>query len=135
MDPLAGWGLEASPALPVQVCQRDLNQGSGVLDIAGGTGLLSLALAQRGIQTTVVDPRRSCGCLPSRARKVARKTGAKEWSLGFCFSRGVEVGCCFFCRKDVQFSEQFGRGFSPSGSVDVEHPEQVDTANIQLLDN
>lgn len=123
MDPLAGWGLEASPALPVQ--------GSGVLDIAGGTGLLSLALAQRGVQTIVVDPRRSCGCLPSRARK----TGAKEWSLGFCFSRSVEVGCCFFCRKDVQFSEQFGRGFSPSGSVDVEHPEQVDTANIQLLYN
>eukprot|EP00434_Breviolum_minutum_P002141 symbB.v1.2.001888.t1/scaffold101.1/size361152/2 len=67
----------------LKVCQRDLNQGSGVLDIAGGTGLLSLALAQRGVQTTVVDPRRSCGCLPSRARKVARKTGAKEWMASY----------------------------------------------------
>ena len=83
------------------MCQRDLNQGSGVLDIAGGTGLLSLALAQRGVQTTVVDPRRSCGCLPSRARKVARKTGAKEWSLDLGLSLGVKVrsGWLFFLQK------------------------------------
>ncbi|CAJ1461412.1 unnamed protein product [Effrenium voratum] len=55
-----------------------LNRGSGVVDVAGGTGLLSLALAMRGVRCTVVDPRSSCGCLPSRARKLARKTGAKE---------------------------------------------------------
>lgn len=48
---------------------------------------------------------------------------------------GLRLVVVFFCRKDVQFSEQFGRGFSPSGSVDVEHPEQVDTANIHLLYN
>ena len=90
------------------MCQRDLNHGSGVLDIAGGTGLLSLALAQRGVQTTVVDPRRSCGCLPSRARKVARKTGAKEWILGLGFRFGLEPWVVvFFAEKISAFPEQF----------------------------
>ncbi|CAE7269483.1 KEAP1, partial [Symbiodinium pilosum] len=53
-----------------------LNQGTGVIDVAGGTGLLSLALALRGVRATIVDPRRSAGCLPSRARKLMRKSGA-----------------------------------------------------------
>ncbi|CAE7885982.1 unnamed protein product [Symbiodinium microadriaticum] len=52
-----------------------LNQGTGVLDVAGGTGLLSLALALCGVHATVVDPRRSAGCLPSRARKMMWKSG------------------------------------------------------------
>lgn len=47
-----------------------LNAGSGVLDAAGGSGHVSMALGCLGIQSTVVDPRPGCGKLPGRDRKV-----------------------------------------------------------------
>lgn len=50
-----------------------LNSGSGVCDIAGGNGHLSLALALKGIHSTVIDPRESVGKLPGRDRKLLRK--------------------------------------------------------------
>lgn len=50
-----------------------LNQGSGVMDIAGGMGHVSLALGLIGIQSTVIDPRSAVGKLPKRDRKVLRK--------------------------------------------------------------
>ncbi len=50
-----------------------LNSGSGVCDIAGGNGHLSLALALKGIHSTVIDPRESVGKLPGRDRKFLRK--------------------------------------------------------------
>ena len=61
--------------------------------MAGGTGLLSFALAQRGLCSVTVDPRRSCGCLPSRARKAARKTGVAKLPLGgrCCYQLWPEV--------------------------------------------
>ena len=52
---------------------RKLNEGSGVLDVAGGSGFLSMALGMRGIKSTVVDPRESVGKLPGRARKIWRR--------------------------------------------------------------
>ena len=50
-----------------------LNQGSGVMDVAGGSGHLSLALGLRGIKSTVIDPRETVGKLPGRDRKALRK--------------------------------------------------------------
>jgi len=47
-----------------------LNGGAGVLDVAGGSGLVSMALGLMGIQSTVVDPREAVGRLPGRDRKV-----------------------------------------------------------------
>ena len=47
-----------------------LNGGSGVLDVAGGSGLVSMALGLMGIPSTVVDPREAVGRLPGRDRKV-----------------------------------------------------------------
>jgi hypothetical protein len=47
-----------------------LNSGSGVLDVAGGSGHVSMALGLRGIASTVVDPRENVGKLPGRDRKV-----------------------------------------------------------------
>jgi len=46
-----------------------LNAGSGVVDAAGGSGHVSMALGQLGIGSTVVDPRESVGKLPGRDRK------------------------------------------------------------------
>jgi len=50
-----------------------LNKGTGVLDVAGGSGHVSLALVLKGIQSTVVDPRETVGRLPGRDRKHLRK--------------------------------------------------------------
>ena len=47
-----------------------LNGGTGVLDVAGGSGLVSMALGLMGIQSTVVDPREAVGRLPGRDRKI-----------------------------------------------------------------
>ncbi|CAB9497036.1 expressed unknown protein [Seminavis robusta] len=50
-----------------------LNGGSGVLDVAGGSGHVSMALGMLGIQSTVVDPREAVGKLPSRDRKLWKR--------------------------------------------------------------
>ena len=54
-----------------------LNQGSGVIDAAGGSGHVSLSLSLLGIQSTVIDPRENVGRLPMRDRKVFRKAKRK----------------------------------------------------------
>jgi len=58
--------------LRIQAIQY-LNNGTGVLDVAGGSGHVSLALGLKGIQSTVVDPRENVGRLPGRDRKHLRK--------------------------------------------------------------
>ena len=50
-----------------------LNNGSGVMDVAGGSGHVSLALSLKGIKSTVIDPRETVGKLPARDRKVLKK--------------------------------------------------------------
>jgi hypothetical protein len=47
-----------------------LNAGTGVVDAAGGSGHVSMALGMRGIRSTVVDPRENVGKLPGRDRKI-----------------------------------------------------------------
>lgn len=47
-----------------------LNKGTGVLDAAGGSGYVSMALGMKGVKSTVVDARESVGRLPKRDRKV-----------------------------------------------------------------
>jgi hypothetical protein len=50
-----------------------LNQGSGVLDVAGGAGHVSMALGSLGIQSTVIDSRSTVGKLPKRDRKIWKR--------------------------------------------------------------
>jgi len=50
-----------------------LNSGTGVMDVAGGSGHVSLALSLKGIKSTVIDPRETVGKLPARDRKVLKK--------------------------------------------------------------
>lgn len=50
-----------------------LNKGSGVMDVAGGSGHVSLALSLKGIKSTVIDPRETVGKLPARDKKVLKK--------------------------------------------------------------
>lgn len=53
---------------------RSLNMGCGVVDAAGGSGHVSMALGLRGVKATVVDPREKAGKLPGRDRKVWNKS-------------------------------------------------------------
>lgn len=51
-----------------------LNAGSGVYDVAGGSGHVSMALGLLGVSSTVVDPREKAGKLPKRDRKLFQKS-------------------------------------------------------------
>jgi len=61
--------LIASPSL-LQQARDYLNHHAGVLDVAGGSGHVSMALSLLGVRCTVVDPRENVGRLPKRDRKV-----------------------------------------------------------------
>ena len=50
--------------------KKYLNQKSGVLDVAGGSGHVSMTLGMNGIKSTIVDPRENVGRLPGRDRKI-----------------------------------------------------------------
>lgn len=50
-----------------------LNAGTGVVDAAGGSGHVSMALGLAGVHSTVVDPREHVGKLPGRDRKIWNK--------------------------------------------------------------
>ncbi|KAL7543598.1 hypothetical protein ACHAXR_012928 [Thalassiosira sp. AJA248-18] len=52
----------------------------GIIDAAGGAGHVSLALALRGVHSTVVDPRSTAGKLPGRDRKVLKKSKLESFS-------------------------------------------------------
>ncbi|CAK9115050.1 DNA polymerase epsilon catalytic subunit A (DNA polymerase II subunit A) [Durusdinium trenchii] len=90
-EAVAEFFLKAVPSL--------LSPSSHVLDVAGGTGLLALALARRGVRCTVVDPRKAAGCLPSRARKLARKTG---------FNALIRAQRAWFGGRPVGADDSFG---------------------------
>ena len=53
---------------------NQLNSGTGVIDAAGGSGHVSMALGIAGIKSTVVDPRKAVGNLPSRDRKFWQRS-------------------------------------------------------------
>ena len=59
-----------------------LNEGSGVLDVAGGVGELSACLALLGVKSTCVDPRPTVGCLSTRRRKALAKAAKSEKDTG-----------------------------------------------------
>ena len=60
------------------IARRVLSSGTGVVDAAGGSGFVSLALSFRGVKSTVVDPRESVGCLPRRDRRALRKAAKRR---------------------------------------------------------
>ena len=62
-----------------------LNSGGGVVDVAGGSGHVSMALGMIGVKSTVVDARERVGMLPGRDRKIynrALKTNGKNTRNG-----------------------------------------------------
>lgn len=65
------WGT-TKPKDALKAIQQ-LNAGSGVVDAAGGSGHVSMALGMAGVKSTVVDPRENVGKLPGKDRKVWNK--------------------------------------------------------------
>eukprot|EP00816_Leptocylindrus_hargravesii_P001364 CAMPEP_0196819336 /NCGR_PEP_ID=MMETSP1362-20130617/70106_1 /TAXON_ID=163516 /ORGANISM="Leptocylindrus danicus, Strain CCMP1856" /LENGTH=384 /DNA_ID=CAMNT_0042197789 /DNA_START=85 /DNA_END=1236 /DNA_ORIENTATION=+ len=71
---------------------KRLNEGSGVIDVAGGSGHVSMALGMAGIRATVVDPREAVGKLPGRDRKI--------WYRALKKTRGKNAGIqCLPCHN------------------------------------
>lgn len=64
------WAVTDVSHTDMHVVRDYLNQGTGVLDVAGGSGHVSMALGLSGIHSTIVDPRDRVGKLPGRDRKV-----------------------------------------------------------------
>lgn len=86
-----------------------LNLGSGVIDVAGGSGHVSLALGLRGVRSTVVDPRPSiCSmCSPDRLLPTCKAIVAlhPDEATGDIVEFAVKhqipfvvVPCCVFSR-------------------------------------
>merc|ERR1712232_58573 len=68
--------------------QALLSDGSIVADVAGGCGHVSLALALRGVKSTVIDPRPTAGKLPSRDRNaLLRAFGSSRPPVPFSTQR------------------------------------------------
>ena len=64
----------------------DVLSEHGVLDVAGGRGEVSMALAQAGIPSLVIDPRENAGCLNPRLRKAMKKQNLPKlqaWHIYF----------------------------------------------------
>ncbi len=57
----------------VEIIPESFLSSVKIIDAAGGAGHVSLALALRGIHSTVVDPRPNVGKLPGRDRKTLKK--------------------------------------------------------------
>jgi hypothetical protein len=69
--------LAMSKSRSVPIWMKDaiaaLNQGTGVLDVAGGSGHVSMCLGLWGVRSTVIDPRESVGKLPRRDRRLFQR--------------------------------------------------------------
>lgn len=111
-----------------------LNLGSGVVDAAGGSGHVSMALGLTGVKSTVVDPREKVGKLPGRDRKVWNK--AVRGNLVVSSSDGVPL-----CQPIVEYETLRAWFAAKPDGVDTSfrHPDEeeveVCSENHALLDD
>lgn len=98
-----------------------LNSGTGVIDVAGGSGHVSMALGMAGVKSTVIDPRKTIGKLPGRDRKVWNRA-LKRMTRNDAVSDGLT------CQPIIPFrTHRAWFGPLPSG-VDktFRHPDEED---------
>ena len=126
-----------------------LNRGTGVVDVAGGSGHLSMALGLAGIRSTVVDPRENVGKLPHRDRKVWKQAvRAREnvddshcgpWKLTNASISATKenddppyptgkLGKMRYCQPVIQFQAHRAWFGTPPSGVDASfrHPDQME---------
>jgi hypothetical protein len=97
-----------------------LNSGSGVVDVAGGSGHVSMALGMAGVKSTVVDTRPGVGKLPGRDRKIwnrAVKKGATQQA---------SEEAALYCQPVIPFQTyRAWFGFRPEGvDSSYRHPDE-----------
>jgi len=101
----------------------------GIIDAAGGAGHVSLALALRGVHSTVVDPRSTVGKLPGRDRKAMKKSKQKPFSTYRAWFGSRPEGV------DVFFREGSGSDSNVSNSVATGTFSAMDGANPLVVDD
>ena len=114
-----------------------LNAGSGVYDVAGGSGHVSMALGLLGVSSTVVDPREKAGKLPKKDRKMFQKTLKRKLppELDQSTNSDVNSSPVMYCQPlTVQFETLRAWFGMPPDGVDTSyrHPDQT---NIPVLDD
>jgi Methyltransferase domain len=127
------------------VCKY-LNQGSGVLDIAGGSGYVSMALALRGVQSTVIDARSSVGKLPGKDRKFWKRKlqqqALQKYQNDHTTTTGLSVSKTYDRTMDYDYcqptivpfkSHRAWFGTKPPGvDQSFRHPDEEELATISL---
>jgi hypothetical protein len=98
-----------------------LNSGTGVIDIAGGSGHVSMALGLAGVKSTIVDARPGVGKLPGRDRKIWNRAFKKGTSR-----QGIEE--LSYCQPVVPFQAyRAWFGARPNGvDSSFRHPDEED---------
>ncbi|KAL7478993.1 hypothetical protein ACHAW6_004745 [Cyclotella cf. meneghiniana] len=89
------------------LCQRKVGtngraHNGSIIDVAGGAGHVSLALALRGIRSTVVDPRCTVGSLPGRDRKQLKKAKKEPFKTYRAWFGSRPTGVDVFFREGCQ---------------------------------
>ena len=99
-----------------------LNSGSGVVDVAGGSGHVSMALGLAGVKSTIIDARNSVGKLPGRDRKM--------WNRALKKNRSLATTDDNFCRPIVPFeTHRAWFGSMPDGvDASFRHPDEATLA-------
>lgn len=132
--------LERTNPILMQKVIDYLNSGSGVMDIAGGSGHVSMALGLAGVKSTVIDARPTVGKLPGRDRKlwnralkrVQRQPPGPHIASSSSLSATTLVP---FCLPVVPFESHRAWFASRPDGVDstFRHPDK-DTSEIPVCD-
>ncbi|KAL3792972.1 hypothetical protein HJC23_010985 [Cyclotella cryptica] len=89
------------------LCQRIIGtnrraHSGSILDVAGGAGHVTLALALRDVKSTVVDPRCTVGSLPGRDRKLLKKAKKEPFGTYRAWFGSRPAGIDVFFREGCQ---------------------------------
>ena len=115
-EAFAAWLLQQSPL-------GDAIRRDGVLDVAGGSGELSMLLKMEGVSSTVVDPRACSGNLPRRQRKILRKSGTAPYKT-------VAAPFLYPFPTDAKDTSALGPLVESCGAVLGLHPDQATDAVV-----
>jgi hypothetical protein len=105
-----------------------------ILDVAGGAGHVSLALALRNVKSTVIDPRSTVGSLPGRDRKVLRKSKKDQFFDTYRAWFGARPeGIDTFFREGCR--DYFVKTSGPGNLQSVSEPDDEERIPVCTIDS